>query len=157
MKKIILSAFALITFGLMSAQETKFGVKAGFTAQTAPVKVGGFSSTGSASGFLVGGFADFGVSDKMRFQPSVEFVAVSSNNSIEVPLLLKYSIIDKLYAMAGPGINYSLDAPTDQLTVALDLGASYDITDNFVGELRYDLGLTGIKTSGIYVSAGYKF
>ena len=158
MKKILLSLAAVFAFGVASAQETKFGVKAGFTSQSVKVSTGIGTVSGSASGFYIGGFADIGISDKFHFQPEVLYSGVSGNNTINVPLLGKYSFAEKFNVLFGPGLNYSLDALADEFSVSGDIGVSYDIDENFLVDARYDIGLTGdAKVSGLFVGAGYRF
>ncbi|MBC7607488.1 MAG: PorT family protein [Burkholderiales bacterium] len=161
MKKIILSAIAVLAFGLTNAQ-MKFGVKAGFVAQSYKATVdsgfGTVSVTGSESGFFGGVFLDIPIADKMQFHPEVDFAAITNNNSLVAPLLIKYSFFEGFNAMAGPGLNYSLDAKSDEFSVSADVGASYDITQNFGADIRYDIGLTGdSKISGLFVGAYYRF
>ena len=157
MKKILLSLAAICAFGVANAQ-AKYGVKAGFTSQTVKVTTGFGTVSGSASGFYVGGFADFAISEKFHFQPEVLYSGVSGSNSIIVPLLGKYNVADKFNILFGPGLNYSLDAVSDEFSVSGDIGASYDINEQFLVDARYDIGLTGdAKVSGIFVGVGYKF
>ncbi len=158
MKKIILTVAAIFAFGITSAQETKFGVKAGFTSQTAKVSTGFGTVSGSASGFYVGGFADIGVSDKFHFQPELLYSGVSGSNTIVIPLLGKYSFAEKFNVLFGPGLNYSLDALADEFSVSADIGVSYDIDEKFLVDARYDIGLTGdAKLNGLFIGAGYRF
>lgn len=158
MKKIILTLAAVFAFGFANAQDTKFGVKAGFTSQSVKVDTGFGTVSGSASGFYIGGFADLGISEKFHFQPEVLYSGVSGNNTINVPLLGKYAVADKFNVVFGPGLNYSLDAVSDQFSVSGDIGASYDINENIIIDARYDIGLTGTaKVSGLFVGAGYRF
>lgn len=157
MKKVLFTLAAICAFGVANAQ-AKYGVKAGFTSQTVKVSTGIGTVSGSASGFFIGGFADFAVSDKFHFQPEVLYSGVSGNNTINVPLLGKYNVADKFNILFGPGLNYSLDALADEFSVSGDIGASYDINEQFLVDARYDIGLTGdAKVSGIFVGVGYKF
>lgn len=165
MKKVFLSAVALFAFSVASAQ-MKFGVKAGFTAQSVSVPTAtgyGYSIYGGSanvtnSGFFAGAFLDIPLAEKWQFHPEVEFAAVTDNNMIVAPMLVKYEIIEGLNAFAGPGLNYSLDLPKDEFQVSADFGASYDFTEHFGADLRYDVGLMGdYKVSGLFVGAYYKF
>jgi hypothetical protein len=157
MKKVALSALALFVFGFANAQMT-FGVKAGFTAQSYSVDTGIGTVSTSDSGFFAGAFLDIPLADKWQFHPEAEFVVVDNNNSLSAPLLVKYMIIDKLNVMAGPGLNYYLDANDEEFKVSADIGASYDFIEHFGADIRYDIGVMGdINVSGLYVGAYYKF
>jgi hypothetical protein len=164
MKKLLFSALALFVFGFANAQ-MKFGVKAGFTAQSYSIKsvsgyygLSGASYSSSESGFFAGAFLDIPLADKWQFHPEAEFVVIDNFNSISAPLLVKYMIIDNLNVMAGPGLNYYLDANDEEFKVSGDIGASYDFTEHFGADLRYDIGVMGdTKVSGLYVGAYYRF
>lgn len=169
MKKIILTFAAIFAFGAMSAQETKFGVTAGFTSLSAKAKVAGASASSSDSGFYIGGFADVTISEKFHVQPELLYVSVSDANQIQLPILAKYAIADKFSLLAGPQLGFLMDAEDGMksFNYGIDLGAAYDINDQFMVEARYDLGLANLmeggdsdnsfKLSGFYVGVGYKF
>ena len=164
MKKIILSIVALVAFGVVSAQkDMKFGVKGGL--DMVSVKATGASV--SLTGFFVGGFAEFEIADKMVLQPGLNYHTASKTESgvsykanfLSIPILLKYTVAEKINLLAGPSLYYSLESTdTDKTRFNLDLGGSYDITENFFVEPRYSIGLTGdAKVSHFLIGAGYKF
>ena len=146
MKKIILSIVALAAFGVASAQkDMKFGVKGGL--DMISLSNGG----GSATGFFAGGFAELGLTDTAS-KEGVNFTYLS------IPVLAKYNVADKINVLAGPSLYYSLEsADNDKTRFNLDLGGSYDITDNLFFEPRYSIGLTGdVKYSHFLIGVGYK-
>ncbi len=163
MKKLILSIVALAAFGVASAQDMKFGVKGGL--DMVSVKAPGGST--SLTGFFVGGFAEFAIADKMVLQPGLNYHTASKSeagvtakwNFLSIPVLLKYTVADKINLLAGPSLYYSLESDdTDKTRFNLDLGGSYDITENFFVEPRYSIGLTGdAKVSHFLIGVGYKF
>jgi opacity protein-like surface antigen len=168
MKKIILSALAICAFTFASAQDMKFGVKGGLDL----VSSSGASST-SMTGFYAGGFAEFGLSDALTLQPGVEYHTASKSeevfpgysvtyksNFLAVPVLFKYKVAEKINLMAGPALYYNMDSEvtTDKTRFNLELGGSYDITENIFVDPRYSLGLNGeTKISHILIGVGYKF
>jgi opacity protein-like surface antigen len=164
MKKLILSIVALSAFGIASAQkDMKFGVKGGL--DMVSVKATGAST--SLTGFFVGGFAEFAIADKMVLQPGLNYHTASKSengftykaNFLSIPVLLKYNVAEKINLLAGPSLYYSLESTdTDKTRFNLDLGGSYDITENFFVEPRYSIGLTGdAKVSHFLIGVGYKF
>lgn len=168
MKRVILSLLAVFAFGSLSAQkDMAFGVKAGLdlVSAKAPSSLGG--GTTSATGFFVGGLAEFGFADKFTLQPGLNYHTASKTvdgkkynfNFLSIPVLVKYEIAEKFNLMAGPSLFYSLESEDDDKTrFNLDLGASYDITDKFFVEPRYSAGLSGdTKVSHFLVGVGYKF
>ncbi len=175
MKKIIFSVLAIAAFGSVSAQDKmSFGVKGGvdmvsakFPSQTFDDGFGGTETIGggseSATGFFVGGFVEFGLTDKISLEPGLNYHTASKDgikfDYLSIPVLGKYQIADKFKLMAGPSLFYSLDSDDEDKTrFNADLGASYNFTENFFVEPRYSAGLTGdVKVSHFLVAVGYKF
>jgi opacity protein-like surface antigen len=157
MKKIILTLAVVFTFGVSSAQDMKFGVRGGL--DMISVSNGG----GSATGFFVGGFAEFDLIEKIILQPGLNYHTASKNGVnftyLGIPVLAKYNVADKINVLAGPSLYYSLEsADTDKTRFNLDLGGSYDITENLFVEPRYSIGLTGdAKVNHFLIGAGYRF
>lgn len=173
MKKLILSAIAVCAFGITSAQEMSFGVKAGANIASVKVDVGGASVSESGTGFFFGGLAEFSIGEKMKLQPELLYQMLSVDfgggdvdfSFINVPVIFKYYVTEEIAVNAGPSIQYFLDgddafeaADESTFKVALDFGGSYDITENFEASLRYSVGLMGdVKVSGLHIGVGYKF
>jgi opacity protein-like surface antigen len=131
MKKVILSAIAVLAFGLTNAQETKFGAKLGLNVATLSSK----DSDGIKSkiGLNIGGFAEIKISETFAFQPELLFSmqgaksstsnsgsgfsstseSTGSLNYINIPLMAKYFVIPKLSIEAGPQIGFLLSAKTE--------------------------------------------
>lgn len=162
MKKLFLAALLVAGTFFANAQETRFGVRAGADFASTKVKYTnpftGASDTASASktGFFAGGFIELGITESFAVQPEVLYVAISDSNMLSVPVLAKYSF-GSFNLLAGPGLNYLLDAEEDEFKVNIDLGASYDITENFDAEARYSIGMGDVSVSGLFVGVGYKF
>jgi len=172
MKKVILSAVAILAFGFANAQDSKsitFGAKAGFAALSAEAKFMGASATTTDSGFFVGGFAEIAISESFGFKPELLYVAVGDLNQIQVPLHATYEIAKGFGLLAGPNVSFITDAEegTKSFNYGVDFGASYDITENLVVDARYNLGLANLvedgdsdnslRLSGFYVGVGYRF
>ena len=159
MKKITLTVLAVAAFGIASAQDMKFGIKGGIDMVSAKSTYG---ST-NASGFYAGGFAEFEMSDKIVLQPGLNYHTASKDgfklDFLSIPVIAKYNMSDKLNLLAGPTLYYSMDsADTEKTRFNLGIGASYDITDQFFIEPRYDMGLTGdLKVTHFLIGTGYKF
>lgn len=158
MKKILLTAAAVFAFSFANAQETKFGMKAGMDNLS-------FSGGGeSVTGFFVGGYTEFGLTDKVVLQPAVNYHTASKNgynfSFLSVPVLFKYNAADKINLLAGPALFYNMDSnvTSNKSTFSLNLGGSYNITDKLSIEPTYSLGLTGdVKANRLLIGVGYKF
>lgn len=175
MKKIILTLAVVLTATFANAQkDMKFGVRGGIDMVSAkspsyteeivpgfPVTVGG--GTVSTTGFYVGGFADFSIADKLTLEPGINYHTASKDgykfDYLSVPLTFKYQVADKINVLAGPTLFYSMDsADADKTRFNLDLGGSYDITENLFVDPRYSIGLTGdIKVNHLLIGVGYRF
>ena len=162
MKKLFLVAALFAGTLFASAQETRFGVRAGADFATVKVTVVNpmtgdeISASGSETGFFVGGFVELGLSESFAVQPEVLYVAISESSMINVPVLAKYSFSD-FSILAGPGLNYLLDAEEDQFKVNIEVGASYDFTENIDAQARYSIGMGDVSMSGLFIGVGYKF
>ena len=172
MKKIILTIAAVFAFGAASAQDMKFGVRGGLDLVSAKMTVDlgdgeTFSSSESLTGFFVGGFVEFGLADKFVLQPGISYHMASKGSGeaeikadfLSIPVIVKYAVAEKINILAGPALFYSMDSEDpDKTRFNLELGASYDISENFFVDPRYSIGLTGdSKVSHFLIGVGYKF
>ncbi|WP_338840541.1 porin family protein [Flavobacterium ginsenosidimutans] len=199
MKKIVLAAIAVMTFGWANAQDVKFGVKGGINLSNL---TGDIENTSSKVGFQVGGFAEFKLADKFSVQPEVmyslqgakikesgEFYSYEGNinaSYLNIPVLAKYYVVEKLGLEAGPQIGFLLSAKNKweesdngekysgkenikdnfkSTSFSLNIGAGYDFTENISAGVRYNFGVSNISdfkdekihNNVISLSVGYKF
>jgi opacity protein-like surface antigen len=173
MKKLILTAVAVMAFGFMNAQDTKFGVKAGYDSGYTISKFdfGGtaISATASQGGFFIGGFADVAVSEKFHVQPELLYASVKDFGQIQIPILAKFQVAEGFNILAGPelAILTTKSDYTKSFNYGLDLGASYDFTENIFADVAYNFGLANllkdatngesVKAGNFRVGIGYKF
>jgi opacity protein-like surface antigen len=170
MKKLLLcAAIAIFAMSNVNAQEVKFGLKAGADFASVKFKVESENVSTSETGFYVGAFAEIGISESFIFQPELLYVSVEELDQIAIPLMAKFPVSEEFNVLAGPALGIILD--TDEgmksLNFGLEAGIAYDISENFLIEARYNLGLanlfedapsgTSIKLSGFFVGVGYKF
>ncbi|MFC4721847.1 porin family protein [Geojedonia litorea] len=168
-KLFVLLIITVFTFVNISAQETRFGLKAGADFASLKVKFEGDNLSTSETGFYIGAFAEIAVSDSFKFQPEVLFVTVEDLGQIAIPLMAKFPISGEFDILAGPSLGILLDSEEGMksFNFGLEAGAAYDITDNFFVEARYNLGLANlledapsgysVKLSGFFAGLGYKF
>jgi opacity protein-like surface antigen len=181
MKKIILSAVAVLAFGFTNAQGVKFGAKVALNVATF---TGDVEDASSLVGFQVGGFAEFKVSEKFAVQPELMYSAQGASGEgsdsklgyLNIPVMAKYYVAKSFSLEAGPQIGFLLSAKEDgedfkdylsSTDFGFNFGAGYDFTENLSAGLRYNLGLSNIidsedndgsiKNSVFSVSLGYKF
>jgi len=127
-----------------------------------------FANSNSEVGFYVGlGLTGVEIFEKFSFAPEVNFIGVKNLEEVQVPILVSYEIIDRLSAHAGPAVGIFLD-PGEGLkstTFGFDMGADYEIMDDFSVQARFDLGLSNIydtdygklKYSTLQFGVAYRF
>jgi len=174
MKKIMLTAAAVLAFAFSNAQETKFGVKAGLNI----ANIGGdIEDASSKIGFNVGGFAEFKISDKFAIQPELLFSTQGAKTEwseddvtveeklnlsyLNIPVMAKFYVAEKFSLEAGPQIGFLLSAKSkfeggglseevdvkdayESIDFGVNFGAGYDFTENLSAGVRYNLGLSNI-------------
>lgn len=187
MKKIILSAVAVLAFGFTNAQEVKFGAKVALNVASL---TGDVDDPSSYIGFQIGGFAEFKLSEKFAIQPELLYSAQGGKETLDgadfthklgyvnIPVMAKFYVANSFSLEAGPQIGFltsakgkieSIEVDTKDsfksVDFGLNLGAGYDFTEKLSAGLRYNLGLSNIADiegydvkNGVFsVSLGYKF
>ncbi|MEZ4802750.1 MAG: outer membrane beta-barrel protein [Gelidibacter sp.] len=170
MKKILVIAIiALSALTTSKAQDTKFGLVAGFLSISERAKAEDIAVSSSESGFYVGGLVDIQISEKFHVQPEVLYANVAETGFLYFPVLAKFYVADKFSLLAGPQASLFLDeVPEDFNSFGLDLtfGAVYDINEHFFVEARYGLEITNRyngslditdRLNSLNVGLGYKF
>lgn len=164
MKKIILSAIAILAFSFMNAQQTRFGVKGGLNLTS--FAGGNYYDAKSLVGFQVGGFAEIKIIERLAIQPEVLFSTQGAKidggsfgdfdsklNYINIPVLAKFYITKQFTVEAGPQIGFLVSAKTDgndakdnfkSVDTGFNFGAGYNFTENVSVNLRYTVGLANI-------------
>tara|TARA_R110002033_G_scaffold11134_8_gene35607 strand:- start:66 stop:578 length:513 start_codon:yes stop_codon:yes gene_type:complete len=169
MKKLLLAAIAVLVFVNVNAQETKFGLTAGYLGVNAKVKSGGNSATASDSGFYIGGVADIATSNELHIQPELLYANVNDSSALILPIMLKYYVSENFNLQAGPQVLFSLEKSVQDVSsveIGLGAGLGYDINDNFFLEARYSFQLNNSYTGNLDITAreniltigvGYRF
>jgi opacity protein-like surface antigen len=164
MKRIFLIAFAVMTFGLANAQQTRFGIKGGLNLTS--FAGGNYYDAKSLVGFQVGGFAEIKVIERLSIQPEVLFSTQGAKfdggslgdfddklNYINIPVLAKFYITKQFTVEGGPQLGFLVSAKSDghdskdnfkSVDTGFNFGAGYNFTDNVSVNLRYTVGLSNI-------------
>jgi len=185
MKKVAVAAFAILTFSFASAQDIKFGVKAGANFSTL---------TGDAvaddvemkPGFHAGGLVEIKFTDKLSLQPEVLFSLQGAKTSdrfddglgnierteskvnlsyINVPVMLKFYPVKGFFIQAGPQVGFLVSAKSKDETTFTDPGnlvtnesTEVDIKDNLkTVDVAFNAGLGYDFTDNFFVDARYSF
>ncbi len=170
MKKIILSAIAIMAFAFTNAQSTRFGIKGGLNISS--IVGEDVRDANALVGFHVGGLAEIHVVEKFYIQPELLFSTQGAKfdggfggdgdvklNYLNIPVLAKYYIVDKKFSVeAGPQLGILLSAKAEDVDIKDDtksadfgfnFGAGYNFTDNFSVGLRYTVGLSPLWDDNI--------
>jgi hypothetical protein len=95
------------------------------------------------------------------------FVSIKDLNQFQFLVDAKYKIAKNFNLLAGPSVGFSSKFNQGDVYIGLDFGASYNVTEKFSLDAKYNLGLNNLlkhidnnsssKLSGIFVGVGYKF
>ncbi len=176
MKKVILSAIAVMAFGMANAQDVKFGLKGGLNVSNFSGDTEGIDFK-SRFGFNAGGFVEIKFSEKFALQPEILYSTqgakvknfdldvdgIGTVNAdvafnlayINVPVMFKYFAAEKFSLEAGPQIGFLVSAETK--TKVEGYGSSkVDIKDNFESiDFGLNLGAGYDFTENLSVGARY--
>ena len=165
MKNIFITAFISVIALNLNAQS--IGLRAGADFATAKAKFEGYKLSENETGFYFGAFTTLKVSESFKIRPEVNYISISDLDQIQVPILAEIGLADKFNAVTGPSFGFLLDTEegSKSFNLGLDFGLSYDITEQFLVEARYSLGLSNLfdenygdatlKLHGIFVGIGY--
>lgn len=164
MKKLLFISMLALGATLCNAQY--FGIRGGLNL----ANIGGDAENNSMRpGFHIGAYYQSALSDKILFEPEVQFSLQGSNaeddtfgfdqsiTMLNIPLMAKYLVSDDFSINAGPyiGLILSAEAQSDagdvdnkdffrSLDYGLGLGATYELPSGLNLSLRYTLGLADI-------------
>ena len=165
------SLLILFIFYNGSAQDIKFGVTGGLLHASGKIKdtAGTFDITGNDTGFYVGAFAKFQLSEKFSLTPELDYGNLNGTGSLHLFAGLNYYVVPKFYVLAGPQVSYLSGLKEDDVAKAgIDaaFGVGYDITDHFYLNARYSLELSDrlnedpdaiSRLNWLFVGIGYSF
>jgi hypothetical protein len=185
MKKLFIVTVFVLMASIGYGQGLDFGIKAGVNFSTLTDAAGLDNRTGFVGGIFVGGkLGDkLGIqADLLYSQQGAEFNAGNFDlNYINVPVVLKYFVTDKLHIHAGPQFGVLIDENaqtvlgtvinkigTNDTDVSGVVGAGLDLPFGIRLDGRYNFGLTDVpddqekgltkgKNSVITLSVGYSF
>ena len=170
MKKIILTSLMLCSAFAFS-QEIKFGAKVGLNLSNLRGDYpAGIDEHNAKIGFNIGGFAEYEINDKFTLQPELLFSTQGNTygfktyygggtyydgaefnlklNYLNLPIILKYKIIEKLSIDFGPQIGYLMSAKTkiDVTEDSRDPSQNYSVEIDILNDGKYNVGGTTIQS-----------
>lgn len=185
MKNLLLcAAIAVFVLGNMTAQEVKFGAKAGvnFASLTGDDADGLDGRTSLHFGFV----ANIGISESFSVQPELLYSSQGFTLSefgidvtgkldyINLPILADFKVADNFSLQVGPQVGFvvtdkveaegeSEDLDAESIDFGAVLGAQFKMETGLFFQARYNLGLSDVasdadlKNSVLSFSVGYFF
>jgi len=163
MKKLFISAVAIVSSFIVSAQSTAFGLKGGLNVATVHVKNSTYNVDPRISAH-VGGLAHIHLSKEFALQPELTFSGqgykisgTGTNpdqhyklNYLNLPVLLQYMFNSGFRIETGPQLGALLSAKYKVGSVETDINSSFKTMD-----FGWDLGLGYLTHSGFGIDARY--
>jgi hypothetical protein len=165
MKKIIVSIILLLfCFSISLAQETHFGIKAGYN--SASVAVDGEPDLDAKSGLHLGGLAHIHISEHFAVQPELVYSMQGGEagntklklNYLNLPVLVQYMIDNGFRLQMGPQLGFLLSAKAKSGNIEIDIDDTYSSLDFSLAfgagylfpvgigiDARFNLGISNIS------------
>jgi hypothetical protein len=181
MKKLIVGVLMLFIGTAAISQELDLGVKAGVNF----ANISDVDNLSSKTGFQAGIFAGIKFTDKVGVQADVLYSQQGAEfdfgkfdvNYINIPIVLKYYLVQGLNVQAGPQFGFVLDDDiyndsfgvhsveenAEKSDVSAVVGAGYDFPFGIRLDARYNFGFTDVLKEGksknnvFSVALGYSF
>ncbi|WP_281232071.1 porin family protein [Flavobacterium gelatinilyticum] len=176
MKRIILAAIAVMTFGFAGAQEVKYGFKGGLNVSSLNGDTDGLDLN-SRFGFNAGGFVEIKFSEKFALQPEILYSTQGAKftnvgavvngdlytgdvcfnlDYINVPVMFKYYAAEKFSIEAGPQLGFLVSAKTKTKLDGYNQTVEGDVKDSFQSiDFGLNLGAGYDFTEHFFVNARY--
>ena len=157
-KRLLITVITVIGLTTGSAQELKFGAKAGLNFAT--ITNDAEDELDITSDVAFGLLLEVPITEKISFQPELMYSGQGSSSAIltylNVPLIGKYYVVKGLSLEAGPQIGFLLsaeDTDTDanikdaftSVDFSLGLGVGYTLNNGLFFNARYNLGIANIS------------
>ncbi len=152
MKRVLLLVLMMASFA-SNAQKNDFSVVAGFLNLTFSAKADvedAIRTSDSQAGFFFGLASEFSLNEKWSIEPSVLYGILDGEGFLQVPILPKYYVNEKVAFSAGPQFSYILEDTEgiiNRLGIDVSLGAHVSLSDEIYLFGRYAIELTN-RTSG---------
>lgn len=175
MKKILLLVLLLACSFYGFSQSTKYGVRAGLNISNLNFDGTPMPDNDHRNGFVIGFFGEYSLSKTVYVMPELQFSAEGAKpeplqlDYIQMPILFKFRLSEKLHLGAGPQVGLKINKVDDGIrnfAYSGVAGLEYKINLMLFADVRYTYGFSnifddnlGIKAnnSTIQFGVGYKF
>jgi opacity protein-like surface antigen len=153
MKKFLLASVLVCFTTICLSQEIRYGVRGALNVSNLDFDPDASFNNQHRNGFAFAGFVDFGLSENVSLTTELQWSAEGGKDEairadyIQLPILLKLSVSDRLSFGAGPQIALKTWKNNDGFaTFAFSgvFGAEYMITSELFVDARYSYGLSNI-------------
>ncbi len=169
-KQVILIAVAIFSFGVIQAQDIRFGAKAGVN--FAKLTGDAIEDADGRTGFHIGGLAEFMLTEKFSVQPEIlysqqglqmketfggeEFESKLKLDYILLPILAKYYITEGFSVEGGPQIGFTAKAESE--FSGGGESETEDVSEFISGtDISIGAGVGYRLTNGVFFQARYMF
>ncbi|WNH12378.1 porin family protein [Thalassobellus suaedae] len=156
-------------------QGVKYGVRTGLTISNLDFDATPTMENKHRNSFYVGFFADIGLSKTISLVPEIQFspegakAEVLHLDYIQIPILLRFRISEKIHFGLGPQVGlkvYKYEDGIQNFAYSGVAGIEYKLTHVLFTDVRYTYGISDIfddaqgitaKNTNIQIGVGYKF
>lgn len=173
-KQILLTAFIVVA-SFSYAQNALYGVRVGYNISNLDFEPDATFDNQHRNGFAIGFFGEYNLSDAIALAPEVQFSAEGGKDRelrvdyIQVPILLKFRLADRIAIGAGPLVGVKVHEFEDGYNNFGFSGVGaleFMITDEIFIDARYHYGFTNVlndnsagleaKNTNIQIGVGIK-
>lgn len=157
--KSLLTVFVLVFFTtLCFSQDVKYGVRGGYTISNLDYKDAPINSNPHRNGFLFGVYIDYGITDSFSIVPELQFSPEGSdieefrNDYLNLPVLMKYKLFDRISIGVGPQVGLKVNKKNDGFKnfVFSAVGIfEIHINDEWSLDTRYHYGISNVYDNSL--------
>ncbi|OUR91778.1 hypothetical protein A9Q87_08185 [Flavobacteriales bacterium 34_180_T64] len=153
MKTLVTTLVVLFITTLSFSQDSKYGVRGGITISNLDYKDVPINENKHRNGFVFGVYAEYGLTETLSVAPELQFSTEGSNHEnfandyLNLPVLLKYSLIDRISIGVGPQLGLKVHANDDGFKNLVFSGVGL-VEINLFGDwsidARYNYGFSNV-------------
>lgn len=153
MKTYISLLVLILTTSVLQAQDIKYGVKGGMSVSNMDYEGTPINRNEHRNGFVFGVFIEYGLTERLSIVPELQFSGEGSNlegfrnDYLNLPVLVKYTLFDKIGLGLGPQVGLKVNKKDDGFKNLVFAGVGYiefALTEEFAIDARYNYGLSNV-------------
>jgi hypothetical protein len=153
MKNAVLLLMVLLVFAVGNAQDTHYGIRGALNISNLDFDPAPTFENKHRNGFAFAGFVEFDMSADIGLRVELQWSAEGGSDEtlradyLQLPLMLRYNVSDRLSVGAGPQLNLKVWKENDgfaTFSYSGVLGIEYMFTDDLFVDARYSFGLRNV-------------